>query len=78
MYFEIVGKIENIKIIAVGGSIRDIMRIRRQFGFGRWRKLKGTAMVKLENGNTRIAEVHWYEAHGIGKKKMKIKKILDE
>jgi len=78
MYFEIISKIENVEIIAVGGSIHEIMRIRRQFGIGRWRKLKGTAMVKLENGNTRFAEVHWYEAHGIGKKKMKIKKFLDE
>ena len=78
MHFEIIGRIENIEIIAVGGGIHDIMRIRRQFGFGRWRKLKGTTMVKLENGNTRMAEVHWYEAHGIGKKKMKIKEFLDE
>ena len=78
MYFEIIGKIENIEIIAVGGNIRDIMRIRKQYGIGRWRKLKGFAMVKLENGGTRQAEVHWYEAHGIGKKKMKIKRFLDE
>ena len=78
MYFEIAGKINNIEIIAIGGGIRDIMRIRKQYGIGRWRKLKGFAMVKLENGGTRQAEVHWYEAHGIGKKKMKIKRFLDE
>ena len=77
MHFEIVGPIENVEIIAVGGNIRDIMRIRRQFGSGRWRKLKGTAIVKLENGHSRRAEVHWYEAHGIGKRKMKIKRFLD-
>ena len=77
MYFEIIGRIENVEIIAVGGSIRDIMRIRKQFGSGRWRKLKGVATVKLENGNIHTAELHWYEAHGIGKKKMKIKRLLD-
>lgn len=63
--------------IAVGGRIRDIMRLRKQYGPGRWRKLKGIARVKLENGNLRTAEVHWYEAHGIGKKKMKIKRLFD-
>ena len=77
MYFEIIGRIENVEIIAVGGSIRDIMRLRKQYGFGRWRKLKGIATVKLENSNIRMAEVHWYEAHGIGKRKMKIKRFLD-
>ena len=78
MYFEIVGKIENVEIIAVGGNIRDIMRLRKQYGFGRWRKLKGIATVKLTNGNMRKAEMHWYEAHGIGRKKMKIKTLLAE
>ena len=78
MYFEIIGKIENVEIISVGGSIRDIMRLRKQYGSGRWRKLKGIATVKLENGNSRTAEVHWYEAHGIGKRKMKIKRFLDQ
>ncbi len=77
MYFAIVSRIENVEIIAVGGSIRDIMRIRKQYGSGRWRKLKGVATVKLENGSIHTAEVHWYEAHGIGKKKMKIKRLLD-
>ncbi len=77
MYFKIIDSIENIEIIAVGGGIRDIMRLRGQFGSGRWRKLKGTATVELENGHSRRAEVHWYEAHGIGKRKMKIKRFLD-
>lgn len=76
MHFEIVGRIENVKTIAVGGCIRDIMRLRRQFGEGRWRKLKGIAHVRIANGETRNAEVHWYEAHGIGRKKMKIKRFL--
>lgn len=77
MNFEVVGGIEDVEVIAVGGRIRDIMRIRRQFGPGRWRKLKGSATVRLENGNLRKAEIHWYEAHGIGKKKLKIKRFLD-
>ncbi|MGH8603886.1 MAG: hypothetical protein ACREXR_14295 [Gammaproteobacteria bacterium] len=77
MHFEVIGKIENVETIAVGGRIHDIMRLRKQYGPGRWRKLKGVARVRLENGSLRTAEVHWYEAHGIGKKKMKIKRILD-
>ena len=77
MFFEIVGDIEAIETIAVGGRIREIMRLRRQFGPGRWRKRKGYATVRLENGNLRRAELHWYEAHGVGKRKMKIKSFLD-
>lgn len=76
MRFEIVGKIERVETIAVGGRIRDIMRLRRQFGPGRWRKLKGIATVRFPNGVVREAEVHWYEAQGIGRKKMKIKRFL--
>ena len=75
MHFEIVGIIEHIEVIAIGGRIRDIMRLRRQFGDGRWRKLKGIARVRIADGETRRAEVHWYEAHGIGRKKMKIKRF---
>jgi len=78
MHFEIIGRIEDVEVIAVGGNIRDIMRLRKQYGFGKWRKLKGITNVKLNNGNVRKAEVHWYEAHGIGRKKMKIKMLLDE
>ncbi|MFC1852361.1 hypothetical protein ACFL27_19360 [candidate division CSSED10-310 bacterium] len=77
MHFEIIGVIEEIEIIAIGGKIKDIMRLRKQFGQGRWRKLKGVARVKLQNGKICNAEVHWYEAHGIGKRKLKIKRILD-
>jgi hypothetical protein len=77
MYFEIIGEIEKIEAIAAGGRIRDIMRIQKQYGPGRWRKLKGLAMVRLQSGKIRKAELHWYEAHGIGKKKMKIKTFPD-
>ena len=78
MYFEIISEIENIEIIAVGGNIRDVMRLRRQYGLGRWRKLKGTALIRLKNDRIRKAELHWYEAHGIGRKKIKIKRFLDK
>lgn len=77
MYFEIIGEIEEIETIAIGGSIRDVMRLQKQFGRGRWRKLKGVAKVRLPTGRIRIAELHWYEAHGIGKRKMKIKRFLE-
>ena len=77
MYFEIIGEIDEIETIAAGGRIRDIMRLQRQFGPAGWRKLKGIAMVRLQRGNMRKAELHWYEAHGVGRKKMKIKRFLD-
>ena len=77
MHFRLIGEIEEIEIIAVGGRIRDIMRLRKQYGYGQWRKLKGVARVQLQGGRICRAELHWYEAHGIGRKKMKIKSILD-
>jgi hypothetical protein len=77
MQIEIVGKIEAIEVIATGGRIKDIMRLRKQYGPGRWRKLKGIADIRLENGQIRQAELHWYEAHGIGKRKMKIKRFME-
>jgi hypothetical protein len=77
VHFEIIGKIEEIETMAIGGSIRDIMRLQKQFGRGRWRKLKGVVKVRLQSGHIRKAGVHWYEAHGIGKRKMKIKRFLD-
>jgi hypothetical protein len=77
MYFEIISEITDVERIAVGSSIREIARLRKQFGAGRWRKLKGVAIVRLANGRIRRAELHWYEAHGIGKKKLKIKRYMD-
>jgi len=77
VFFEIIGEIEEIETIAIGGRIHDIMRIQKQYGPGRWRKLKGFANVKLQSGNIRRAELHWYEAHGIGRRKIKIKRFLD-
>jgi len=76
MKFEIVGEIADIETIAVGSSIREIARLRKIYGTGRWRKLKGMATVCLSDGTICEAEIHWYEAHGIGRKEFKIKRIL--
>jgi hypothetical protein len=77
MHFEIIGEIDNIETIAIGGGIRDIMRLRKQYGSAKWRKLKGIAKVRLLSGSICTAEIHWYQAHGIGRKKLKIKRLLD-
>ena len=76
MYFEIIDEITEIETIAIGNKIREIARLRKQFGKGRWRKLKGLATVRLKNGRIRKVELHWYEAHGVGKRKLKIKRYL--
>ena len=77
MIFEIIDEISDVEIIAIGREIRDLPRLQKIYGKGRWRKLKGTARIKLKNGNIRLAELHWYEAHGIGKKEIKRKRYLD-
>ena len=76
-HFEIIGPITHIEKIAVGHGIRILPLLRKQYGHGTWRKLKGIANVKLRDGTIRRSEVHWFEAHGIGKKKMRIKRYLD-
>jgi hypothetical protein len=73
MDFEVLGEVTDIETIAVGTGIRDRVRLRKTYGIGRWRKLKGVATVKLINGTIRLAEIHWYEAHGIGKREFKLK-----
>ena len=75
--FELLTEITGIEIIAVSNSIRDLRRLLESYGEGRWRKLKGVATVRLENGRVRRVELHWYEAHGIGKRDFKIKRYLD-
>jgi hypothetical protein len=75
--FEIIGKIEAIETIAVGRNIRVLSYLQKTHGRGRWRKLKGIAYVRLPNDNIRRVELHWYEAHGIGRKDVKIKCYLD-
>jgi KaiC/GvpD/RAD55 family RecA-like ATPase len=73
MDFELLGPIRDIQAIAVGRAIDGLGRLRRRYGTGRWRKLKGIARVRLIDGTIHTAEVHWYEAHGIGRKELKIK-----
>jgi hypothetical protein len=75
--FEIVSEIRHVEVIASGSGVRDLPRLRRSHGEGRWRKLKGVAAVLLLSGTVRLAEIHWYEAHGIGKRDFKIKRYLD-
>lgn len=77
MKFEILTDITNVQVIAVGSAIREVKRLRKAYGSGRWRKLKGFATISLEDGTAYEAELHWYEAHGIGKKEMKIKQLLE-
>ena len=76
MNFEIIAEITNTEIISVGNSIREIERLRKIYGLGRWRKLKGITLIRFPDGFTCKAEIHWYEAHGIGKKEIKLKKII--
>ena len=76
MEFEITSKIVNIELIAKGHGIRDLTRLNKTYGRGNWRKLKGHANIRLKNGIMRVAEVHWYEAHGIGKVEMKRKRYV--
>jgi hypothetical protein len=75
MRFEIIDEITGIEIIAVGSQIRDIVLLRKQYGDARWRKLKGLTTIRYANGEIYRAEIHWYEAHGIGKKKIKVKRF---
>ncbi len=75
--FELLGELTDIEIIAVNLSIRERQRLREQFGGRRWRKLKGIGRVRFPNHEVRLAELHWYEAHGVGRQKMKVKRVLD-
>jgi hypothetical protein len=76
MYFEVVGTIKQVEVIAAGLGVRERRRLWKAYGRGSWRKLKGIARIKLRTGARVTAEVHWYEAHGIGKKEFKIKRLL--
>lgn len=77
MYFEIVSEITEVEIIATGRGIRILPVLQEQYGAGRWRKLKGFATIRLLDGSVRQAELHWFETHGIGKKKIRIKRLMD-
>jgi hypothetical protein len=74
--FEIVGPIVDVETIAMGRAIRELRRLQKVYGKGRWRKRKGIARIKLPDGSIHTAEVHWYEAHGIGRKEAKIKRLI--
>jgi hypothetical protein len=76
MKFEILGKISEVETFATGSSIHELVRLRRIYGRGRWRKRKGIARVRLIDGSVHLAEIHWYEASGVGRKEFKIKNLL--
>jgi hypothetical protein len=76
MYFEVVGAVKHVEVIAAGLGVRERRRLWKAYGRGSWRKVKGIASVKLRGGVRVMAELHWYEAHGIGKKEFKIKRLL--
>ena len=76
MDFQIIGLVDAVETIAEGNSIRELAMLRKRYGIGKWRKKKGIATVQLPDGSTAKAEIHWYEAHGIGKVKLKIKEWL--
>jgi hypothetical protein len=75
--FEVLGRITQVETIAAGREIRELPRLVRLYGLAHWRKRKGFARVRLSDGTIGLAEVHWYEAHGIGRKKMKLKKLME-
>jgi len=76
MDFEILGDISDVETIATGSGIRELPRLRKRYGRGRWRKRKGIAEIRLETGEIVPAELHWYEATGIGRREFKIKQFL--
>ena len=77
MFFEICGDLGDVETFAIGKSIRELPRLQKIYGKGRWRKRKGFADVRLPNGTIRKLELHWYEVSGVGKKELKIKRFLD-
>jgi hypothetical protein len=77
MNFVIIEKIGKVETIATGSTIRDLNRLQKTYGSGNWRKMKGVAHIRLSSGRVRLAELHWYEAHGIGKKEIKRKRYLE-
>jgi hypothetical protein len=75
---KVLSEITGVEIIATGRGIRELARLRKTYGPGRWRKMKGVARVRLPDGSTATAEIHWYECHGIGRREFKIKTLLEE
>jgi hypothetical protein len=77
VFFEVISEITNVHRIAAGRRIRQLARLKKLYGRGHWRKMKGEALIRLASGEVRRAELHWYEAHGVGKRNMKFKRYLD-
>ena len=75
--FKLRSEITDVQVIAAGTGVRVRVKLKKVYGSGRWRKLKGTAMVELPDGQVARAELHWYEAHGIGRRDMKVKRLLE-
>jgi hypothetical protein len=75
--FRLRGEITDVEVIATGRAVRVRGKLRKVYGGGRWRKLKGRALVELPDGSVALAELHWYEAHGVGRKDMKVKRLLE-
>ncbi len=76
MSFRLLTQVSNVETIATGAGIREIKRLRRIYGKGKWRKRKGIARIELDDGSVTLAELHWYEATGVGRKEYKIKRYL--
>ena len=77
MHFQVLGEITHAETFAVGSGIREIARLRKLYGKGRWRKRKGIARIRLDDVSVFLAEIHWYEATGIGKRELKIKRLIE-
>jgi hypothetical protein len=77
MFFEIIGDLSEIETIASGRGIKEIARLRKVYGRGNWRKRKAIATVRLADQTVHTAELHWYEATGLGKREFKIKRLRD-
>ena len=78
MKFDVVGQITSVEVVASGSAIRALRYLRKAYDQGRWRKMKGVATIRLPNGAQRRVELHWYEAHGIGRRDLKIKRYLED
>jgi len=77
VYFDVVEEVTHVQTIAAGRRIRQFERLKKLYGKGRWRKMKGEALIRLASGQLRRAELHWSEAHGVGKRNIKFKRYLD-
>ena len=77
MNYDIIDEISEIETIVKGTGIRELNRLKKFYGLGNWKKMKGIARLRLSSGKIRLAELHWYEAHGIGKKEIKRKRYLE-